>query len=323
MHFIQNPLENWLKETLGLQSYSLHALPMDASFRQYFRVRFNDQSYVLMDASRDQSSLKPYIAISHALRDLGLNTPEILVSDLNHGFLLISDFGDQLFQQALTHANTEFLYNQALQALSILQKLTSVDGWALPHFTAEVMFQELILFKQWFLEKHLSISLPEQKEQALLQFFHFLADACSQQPTVFMHRDYHSANLMLLPNNEIGILDFQDAFIGPVTYDLVSLIRDCYQTLPAEKVGEFALRYRDQIKLNVSDAVFLNWLDLMGLQRHLKALLTFSRKYRRDQNDRYLQHIPRTLNYILTTSQRYPECATLQAIMEEAALCVA
>jgi N-acetylmuramate 1-kinase len=300
-------LQKWLKESCLLDTVSLHPMPGDASFRRYFRVELSDQSYVAMDAPTERDACKPYIAISHALRAHGLKAPEIIHEDLAHGFLLLTDFGDQQLLKALNPNNVLKLYTQALEALAVLQNCRHVEGWKVPPFTAHFMQQELVLFKEWFLETYLNLMLSAEIENMLEKLFHFLANEAAKQPQVFMHRDYHSANLMWLSNKEVGILDFQDAFYGPLTYDLVSLLRDCYIDWPEETITQLVLQYKTRLNLPVSEDEFLYWFDLMGLQRHLKALLTFSRKYARDQNKNYLQYIPRTLNYIDTISKRYPE----------------
>ncbi len=310
-------LHNWLRENSDLVEPFPHALTADASFRRYFRIYQSECSYIAMDAPPDKENCVPYIAISRSLRAHGLMTPDIIAEDLQQGFLLLTDFGDGLLLNELNAVNVETLYGQALDALTLLQSCPVVAGWNIPLFTADFMYKELKLFQDWFLKKHLALTLSVTTERMLDELFIFLADTAASQPQVFMHRDYHSANLMVLPSEQMGILDFQDAFIGPVTYDLVSLLRDCYIAWPEEQVTKLALQYRDKLNLAVSDHAFLRWFDLMGLQRHLKALLTFSRKYRRDGNANYLKHIPRTLNYIMLESQRYSECQEFHAFLRE------
>ena len=311
-------LQQWLSQTVQLKDYQLEPMAGDASFRRYFRVHQTGKSHVVMDAPPLRENCTSFIAISNALRALNLRTPEIIQGDLSAGFLLLTDFGDRLLLKELNSMNAENLYSCALDALAILQNCRDVTGWTVPLFTADFMREELKLFKEWFLETHLGLILSPQIQQMLTTCFDFLAESAVAQPQVFMHRDYHSANLMILPNHDIGILDFQDAFIGPVTYDLVSLLRDCYIDWPEDLVTKLVLYYRDRLenKNNSSDE-FLRWFDLMGIQRHLKALLTFSRKFRRDGNATYLQHIPRTLNYILMVSERYEECWMLNNFLKE------
>lgn len=311
-------LEQWLSETCNLPTHKLHAMAGDASFRRYFRVEMEDQSYVAMDAPPPRENCIPYIAIAKTLRQMGLCAPDIIASHVNKGFLLITDFGDYLYLKELNPTNAEELYTRALDALTILQSCRQVDGWPIPTFTAEFMRQELEMFKEWFLCKHMNLTLSLQRDHQLATCFDFLAQSASSQAQVFMHRDYHSANLMVLPNKQVGILDFQDAFIGPVTYDLVSLLRDCYITWPDEVVTKLVLQYWQNLNLpHVTADQFLFWFDMMGLQRHLKALLTFSRKLHRDGNASYLQHIPRTVSYIEKVSARYSNCQVLSELCIE------
>lgn len=308
-------LQKWLTETCGLVESVLQPLPGDASFRRYFRLHQAANSYIVMDARPEKESCTSYVAISRALRIHGLLTPEVIAHDLSQGFLLITDFGDRLFLNELNVTNVEILYTQALDALVILQSCSEVPDWQIQPFTIDFMYKELKLFQEWYLKNYLALTLSSTTESMLERLFYFLAETSASQPQVFMHRDYHSANLMVLPNNQIGILDFQDAFIGPVTYDLVSLLRDCYIAWPEELVTKLVLQYRNQLNMTISDSEFLRWFNLMGLQRHLKALLTFARKYCRDGNANYVKHIPRTLNYIMQESQHYPECQRFQEFL--------
>jgi len=304
----RDQLQQWLAGTCGLSEPVLCALQNDASFRRYFRVQQPSGSYIAMDAPPEKENCVPYVAISRALRAQGLLTPEVIAEDLEQGFLLLTDFGDDVLLHQLKIHNPELLYTQALDALAILKNCPDVLDWKLKSFSADFMYQELKLFQEWFLGNYLGIILSKETEKMLEDFFEFLVNSAANQPQVFMHRDYHSANLMILPDNKIGILDFQDAYIGPITYDLVSLLRDCYIAWPEELVEKLVLQYKNQLDLSVSNIEFMRWFDLMGLQRHLKALLTFARKYKRDNNPNYLQHIPRTLNYILKESELYSEC---------------
>lgn len=311
----QQTLNRWL-ETLNLPDFSLTPLPSDASFRRYFRLTLPQTSYIVMD-NPDIPSCQPFIAISRALRSHGLNAPDILQENKLEGFLLLTDLGDLQLLHALNPSNMERLYQNALTTLAHLQTCDTSQYWSLPIFTTEWMSQELELFREWFLEKYLNLPLSPLTLKSLSNHFIRLSKEIAQQPTAFMHRDYHSANLMILSNEEIGLLDFQDAFIGPITYDLVSLLKDCYIDWPEERIQPLALTFRDTIGLKVSDELFLRWFDVMGLQRHLKALLTFSRKYKRDHNTNYLKHIPRTLNYAKIISARYKEYHMIHEILAE------
>jgi aminoglycoside/choline kinase family phosphotransferase len=311
-------LDQWLQTHCQLTAYQLDMMAGDASFRRYFRVRVGSMHYVAMDAPPEkENNCRPFIAIAESLRQQGLHAPEIIASDIEQGFLLLTDFGDKLYLKELTAENAESLYATALDALATLQG-TTVQDWEVPPFTADFMYCELQLSKEWFLVKHLGLNLNAQTEKMLADFFLFLAKSAAAQPQVLMHRDYHSANLMLLPDNNVGILDFQDAFIGPVTYDLASLLRDCYIVWPDTLVKNWALQYKEKISplQNVSDSEFMRWFDLMGMQRHLKALLTYARKFHRDDNANYLQHIPRTLQYLALVAPVYGECRGFNAFLQ-------
>lgn len=295
-------------------------LPGDASFRQYYRMYASKHTWIGMDASVEKQVCVPFVAIAKALRAMGLMTPEILAEDSTRGYLLLTDFGDAPYLKVLNQNNADYLYEIALRALSVLSACRHVEGYTVPPFTTAFMQQEWAWHKEWFLQKWLGLSLGTL-EKVLDQTYALIAESASLQPQVFMHRDYHSNNLMWLPNEDVGILDFQDAFIGPLTYDLVSLLRDCYVAWPTESVVEWALLYWQMLQgtdllEGVSEQTFLQWFDWMGVQRHLKALLTFSRKSVRDQDHRYLSYVPRALNYILAESEPYPALSILHDYYE-------
>lgn len=305
-------LLQWLQQICPFPMDALHEIPGDASFRRYYRLHSGGQSYMVMDASQQRDCFEPFVAIAKALLPLGLVVPQILAQDFAQGFMLISDFGDTQYLSALQENNADELYKIAMNALSILQGCGRVSDWALPAFDQNFILSELSAFQHWFLERYLGLHFSV-KEQTLLQTtFASLCEAANQQPQVFIHRDYHSANLMVLPGQQVGILDFQDACIGPVTYDLVSLLRDCYIDWPDEKVQAWVAYYFDQLHATrglqaVSGEQFLVWFDWMGLQRHMKALFIFARKYLRDHTPRYLHFMPRTLAYLVKVSACYPE----------------
>jgi aminoglycoside/choline kinase family phosphotransferase len=308
----QNCLLSWLNQACGLVPTAFTPMPADAGARYYFLAHCREQSFVVMDARNVKESCPPFIAIGNALRQLGLKTPEILAADLDRGYLLLTYFGEITYLKALmSDADAaDRLYEQALSALTILHTCTHVPNLLLPHFDNNWMWQEWTWHKEWFLNNLLGLFLTPEEEYLLDRCYQQIVNLNTSQPQVLMHRDFHSANLMVLnENNEnnVGLLDFQDAFIGPVTYDLVSLLRDCYIDWPTEKVHKWVLHYFHQLQLNVSEQTFLHWFDWMGLERHLKALFTFARKYVRDHDARYLAHCPRTLKYILQVSAGYPE----------------
>ena len=313
--------KHWLSHHCGLKNIDTIPMVGDASFRRYFRVYSDQCSFVLMDASLQREQCRPYIAIADALRAMGLQTPEIIAADLTQGFLLITDFGDLTYLRALHLENADQLYKEALSALARLQSCREIKGQVIPSFTDHIMWQEWQCHKDWFLNQLLQISLSRKVEQDLDQCFLKIIEAVKQQPFVFMHRDYHSANLMVLPHHQVGLLDFQDAFIGPLTYDLASLLRDCYIHWPEEAVTRWVYFYFEKMKeqgvlKQVSQEEFLRWFDWMSIERHLKALFTFARKQVRDQQSKYLDSIPRTLHYLIQVTERYTEFTMLHDYLE-------
>lgn len=316
-------LEQWLRSGCGLLSVTLQAMPGDASFRSYYRAAAGNDSFVVMDAPPPRENCRPYVAIARALRDTGLLAPEIIAADVERGFLLLTDFGDHTYLRSLQPGNADMLYRRALNTLAVMQDCRIVKSHTLPVFTRDFMRQEWAWHQEWFLGKLLGLpaaSIPAGVHHCYEQ----IIESAASQPQVFMHRDYHSANLMVVGNN-VGILDFQDAFRGPVTYDLVSLLRDCYIDWPQEQVTAWVSYYRELLlsqgvlpEKNLTE--FIRWFDWMGLQRHLKALLTFARKHVRDQQPRYLDYVPRTLNYVLEVSGRYPEMTALHQYLQETAV---
>ncbi len=220
----EKALSAWLVNHCQLPTFTLQAMQGDASFRRYFRVRVNEQSFVAMDAPPEKESCYAFIAIANALRALGLKAPEVFFADTEQGFLLLSDFGDKTYLLTLNQNNADSLYKTALQALSQMQACKQVANHPLPTFSADFMQQEWRWHKEWFTQKLLDIKLEQETE--LDACFQLLIESALAQPQVFMHRDYHAGNLMVL-TDEVGILDFQDAFRGPVTYDVVSQLRNC------------------------------------------------------------------------------------------------
>ena len=316
-------LQHWLQADLGIQNAQLVAITNDASFRRYFRLITEGVSHVVMDAPPDKENCVPFIDVANRLQASGLNAPQILAGDLKQGFLLLTDFGSQLYLPALNETQIESLYGDALDALVVMQTRTSSDNLLL--YDYQSLHREMDLFTNWLLDKHLNLSLSASEQANLATCFELLSSSALTQPQVFVHRDYHSRNLMIVPNHNPGILDFQDAVKGPITYDLVSLLRDCYISWPLARVRGWALRHYTQMQptgiLNdVDESKFLRWFDWMGIQRHLKASGIFARLYHRDGKSNYLKDIPRTLGYIVEVSANYPELAPLYKLVEQRVL---
>ncbi|HDP89602.1 MAG TPA: aminoglycoside phosphotransferase, partial [Thioalkalivibrio sp.] len=279
-----NGLHDWLTRETDLGAFELAPASADASFRRYFRVTTTAGSFVAMDAPPDKEDSQPFVAIDRKLEAAGVNVPHIHALDLAQGYLLLSDFGNRHFLSALDEASVDALYGDALEALLRIQQAPASD---LPPYDRPLLWREMELFREWFLGTHLGLDLDAGQHACLDDGFEALTRAALEQPRVFVHRDYHSRNLMVTPEHNPGVLDFQDAVHGPVTYDLVSLLRDCYIAWPRQRVERWALDYRDRaaaagILDAVNDRDFLRWFDLMGIQRHLKAIGIFARLKHRD-----------------------------------------
>ena len=306
-------LNAWLKQKLHVTHFNIQPASSDASFRRYYRVTYGDnQTLIAMDAPPQTEDSGRYIAVAQQLHNIGLNVPQILEADLERGFLLITDLGNRTYLDELTADTADRLYGDAIKALLILQAKGPRAGGLLPSYDQALLERELSLFKDWFLQQHLAIELDEEQQETLEQVDALLVHSALEQPTVTVHRDYHSRNLMIIEKNNPGILDFQDAVVGPVTYDLVSLLRDCYIAWPREQVEQWVNAYYQQLVSTglltvVGKDQFLFWFDLMGMQRHMKAIGIFARLNIRDGKPGYLQDIPRTLNYVQEVSARYPE----------------
>jgi len=316
-------LTRWLGQQLPGRPFELAPASSDASFRRYFRVSTPQRSLIVMDAPPEKEDSAPYVEIARRLGAAGLTVPEVLVSDLAQGFLLISDLGTDLYLNRLTDASKEGLYGDALAALRTMQRRVSTDG--LPRYSPRMLRFELGLFGEWFLERHLRLRLTKAEQEVLEQQSTLLVESALDQPVVFVHRDYHSRNLMVVPGRNPGILDFQGAVAGPVTYDLVSLLRDCYVAWPEADVTRWATEYFRGLVAHGALADtdmerFLRWFDLMGLQRHLKAIGIFARLNHRDGKPGYLADIPRTLDYVYSAAARQTGLAPLHGLLEGWAL---
>jgi N-acetylmuramate 1-kinase len=293
----------------------------DASFRRYFRAQVPDNSFVLVDAPPDREDSAVFVKVSEAFREAGLLTPEILSVDYELGFMLLEDFGDQLYLQSLKQAGNNMtarnaLYHRAIDALIVLQK--NVAGEQFPAYDRVLLHRELSLFDEWFCEKYLGLKLKREERKIVAECFQFLEDNALTQPQVAVHRDYHSRNLMI-PDpqsfsemNAPAMIDFQDAVCGPYTYDLVSLLRDCYIRWPLDYVKKLALYYKQNAEAQGvinqrSEQQFFREFDLMGLQRHLKVIGIFARLYIRDYKSQYLADIPLVIDYFLDVAEQHQE----------------
>lgn len=313
----------WLKTQPEFAAVDIRPASADASFRQYFRARTGDASYIVMDAPPDKEDMGPFLKVDALLLEIGLNVPRVLCADIERGFYLLTDLGDTHYLQALNADTVQRLYGDALGALLALQA-QGPQGNELPPYDRPMLLREMELFRDWLVGRHLGMTLGADQTAMLDRCFDRLAQSALEQPQVCVHRDYHSRNLMVLPRHNPGILDFQDAVIGPVTYDLVSLLRDCYIAWPRAQVEDWALGYYELALQSgvlrpgqADEKRFLKWFDWMGVQRHLKAAGIFARLYRRDGKPGYLGDIPRTLGYVVDVAARYPELAGLDVLAQD------
>jgi aminoglycoside/choline kinase family phosphotransferase len=300
---------------------SLRAASADASFRRYFRVDLGDgSSAIVMDAPPPQEDVRPFIAVATLFGTTGVSVPTVLAQDVAQGFLLLSDLGAITYLQQLNADTAPALYLDAIDALVQIQ-MHSQPG-VLPDYDRALLQRELMLFPDWYVAKHLGVTLSEAQHKSLNGVFDALLANNLAQPQVYVHRDYHARNLMVLPVGNPGILDFQDAVYGPITYDLVSLLRDAYIEWDEEQVLDWAIRYWERAKraglpVNPDIDAFYRDFEFMGLQRHLKVLGIFARLYHRDGKDAYLKDLPLVLRYTRKVAGRYKVLAPLIVLLDE------
>ena len=308
-------LTRWVFDDLGFAGSRIAAASVDASFRRYFRLTRGEDSYIVMDAPPEKESVAPFVSVARKLLGIGLNAPVVLAQDPARGFLLLSDLGQRQYLDELGSIEAAAqLYPDALAALTTMQTADSAMSRDLPRYTHALLMREMQLMPEWFLRGHLGLDVSAAEGAMLDRLFESLAQAALAQPAVFVHRDYHSRNLLVTTDNNPGILDFQDAVWGPVTYDLVSLLKDCYVAWPAPRVRTWALQHRERLlaagfPLASTENEFIRWFDLAGLQRHIKVLGIFARLYYRDGKAQYLKDLPRVLDYTRDAAADYPESA--------------
>ena len=315
-------LRTWLSSVSApiTQISSLRPASADASFRRYFRVDGIDgNTYIVMDAPPPHEDVRPFVQIAALFGATGISVPDVLAQDADQGFLLLTDLGSTTYLKQLTPDTAHKLYLDAISSLVLLQ--THSQPGVLPEYDRAMLHRELMLFPDWYLGKHLGATLSDQQSADLNKVFDtLLANNLAQAP-VFVHRDYHSRNLMVLDQGNPGILDFQDAVYGPITYDLVSLLRDAYVQWDEEMVLDWAIRYwelakRAGLPVNPDIDAFYRDFEFMGLQRHLKVLGIFARLYHRDGKDAYLKDLPLVMEYTRKTAHRYIELKPLIRLLD-------
>jgi len=322
-------IHKWLQNFEDLAGANLVPASSDASFRRYFRARKGNLCRIVMDAPPDKEHSEPFVRIASWLQEMNLNATTVVAADLEQGFLLLTDLGSTEYLEVLqqTPSRSDDLYADAIDALITMQREGARFQAKLPKFDEALIREELALFSDWLCGEHLEIHFSAEESQGWRSTRDFLIRNALDQPQVFVHRDYHSRHLMLangrFPNNP-GILDFQDAVSGPYTYDLVSLLKDCYVAWPSEKVLAWAQRFfrerQDELGTKIDDDLFLHHFEIMGVQRQLKAAGIFARLNLRDQKPAFMRDIPRTLNYVMEIASRYDELAFLRRLIGERVL---
>jgi aminoglycoside/choline kinase family phosphotransferase len=312
-------LRSWASTQLDETDVGLVSASADASFRRYFRVVHQGGTLIAMDAPPAQENCAPYVHVAGLFRAAGVNVPEVIAQDLEQGFLLLTDFGSTTYLEALGAGDANRLYADALDALIAIQRASRAGE--LPAYDEALLKREIDLFRDWYVARHLRKALSARQAESLDRVCAELLACNLAEPRVYVHRDYHSRNLMLTDPNP-GILDFQDAVFGPITYDLVSLLRDAYIEWPEEQVLDWVVRYWEKARaarLPVRDdfGAFYRDFEWMGLQRHLKVLGIFARLCYRDGKDRYLGDLPLVLRYTERTVNRYRELAPLARLIDD------
>jgi N-acetylmuramate 1-kinase len=311
-------LQLWVCDRLGVEDVSLERASEDASFRRYFRIRSNSRTWIAMDAPPEREDCNPFINVAALMRAAGVHVPEVIARDLDRGFLLLSDLGTTTYLKALTDQNADALFSDAIDAL-IKWQLASREG-VLPLYDEALLRRELELFPDWYMTRHLGAQPDAEERKFLDELFAILVDASLAQPQVYVHRDYMPRNLMVSAPNP-GVLDFQDAVHGPITYDVVSLFRDAFISWPEEQALDWTVRYWERSKraglpVGSDFGAFYRDFEWMGLQRHLKVLGIFARIHYRDGKAGYLDDAPRFLTYARRVAGRYAELQGLLKLFD-------
>jgi aminoglycoside/choline kinase family phosphotransferase len=316
-------LSHWLcaLEAPSVRVETLRPASSDASFRRYFRINAADgATYIAMDAPPAQENVPAFMHVAEVFGQTGVSVPKIIAQDASNGFLLLTDLGPTTYLHALNPDSAYKLYMDAIDALVSIQLHSRPD--VLPEYDRALLLRELMLFPEWYIARHLAIVQTDAQTKELNKVFDVLLANILAQPQVYVHRDYHSRNLMVLAAGNPGILDFQDARYGPITYDLVSLLRDAYIRWDEEIVLDLAIRYWERAKraglpVNPDIDTFYRDFEFMGLQRHLKILGIFTRLLHRDGKDAYLKDLPLVMTYIRNTANRYKAFKPLVRLLDE------
>ena len=306
-------IKAWI-DSLAYEKYTLDEIKADASFRKYYRLSLENQTFIVMDASLDKDSIYPFIDISVRLLKAQVEVPRIISQNIQEGFLLLTDLGTQHLADMLSPMSVKLLY---MKGVSEIVKMQKINTQGMDVYDKEFLLKEMNLMEEWYFRQHKAIFLSEEGLADLDKILDFIVDEVLSQPQgLFVHRDFHSRNIMLV-KGKLFIIDYQDAKVGPLTYDLVSILKDVYVEYDAELITEIALEFKELKQLDVSDEQFFRWFDFMALQRHLKILGIFSRLNIRDGKSKYLKDIPLTLKYILEVCDKYDELKPLAMLLRK------
>jgi aminoglycoside/choline kinase family phosphotransferase len=304
----------WAADVAGLESVALEPVSGDASFRRYFRFTTGSRSVILMDAPPEKENSAPFIDIAARLRRAGLRAPEVFEFDLDRGFCLLEDFGDTLYRELINDESAHAIFSELLDVLNGMAR--RVDTTGLPQYDDHTLLQELDLFRSWYLERHRARVLDAGEKRLWTSVCRLLVDSAREQPQVFVHKDFHSCNLLETPFGP-GIIDFQDGLLGPVSYDFVSLVWDRYIAWPRERIEHWMQQSREMLPVNVSASQWVRYCDWMGLQRNLKIVGIFARLGHRDKKEGYIEMVPRFYRYLLDVLPRYPEFSEFLQFLEQ------
>lgn len=307
-------IKSWL-ETTPYKDFEITIASADASFREYHRLTKDDKTVLLMDSSLEKDSLKPFLDVTAKLLKVGVKAPIILEQNLEAGFLIIEDFGNTHYLDILDWDNFKDLYKKAIDEIV---KMQEADVSGLPLYDKEFLTFEMNLMAEWYMKKLLPVTLSEKQKAIIAEAIDKISDVVLSQPqNTFVHRDFHSRNILMTNENEIGIIDYQDAMNGGITYDLASLLEDSYIEFDREDNLELILYFRDKKGLDVDDETFIKWFDFTSMQRHIKVLGIFARLFKRDGKKGYLKDIPLTLKYLFDTAKLYEETKPLNQMFKE------
>ena len=315
---------DWVTRELRLSPQRIEPASSDASFRRYFRVFHAGGTHIVMDAPPGREDVRPYLNVTVMLETAGVHVPRVFEWDADRGLVLLEDLGTRPYLPALkSDGDADQLYRDALEALADIQVRGRDCAFQLPPYDRAVLVREMALMPEWFCARHLQLELTRAQGEMLTAAFEFLVAEALAQPQVFVHRDYHSRNLLITDQRNPGIIDFQDALRGPVGYDLASLLKDCYIRWPRSRVEGWVREYRLMMHERASrsaganDAQMLHWFDVIGIQRHLKVLGIFARLWYRDGKSGYLNDLPLTLRYVVDACPRFPALHALREFLIE------